>query len=747
MKKKKVGSLVKKGKVIYGTNYYQPQWVSPELSELALMRPPEGASLNKILRWYYVNDPIVHNIIDLHSTYPVSKFTLSGVSDPFIEKFYLDVLDELNIMRLMCDIFKEYTLIGEVIPYGVWDGYEGKFTNITLLDPDDVDIKSHPLLGVEHSLVYLREMTNIKRMAEEDENFASVLEKRVDKKLYEAIMDEEPFLIPDFNVAHIANFSSPKSVRGTGLVHSVLNLLFYKTKLEKALIAAADRFINPTTIYVLSPTLENTEITQRDIDEFTELIEAARRGQVSEIVYWQKVDVKQNNSKLPSLASEFNRVNDEIMIGLLVNKSIISANGPTWNAASIAKRILISRYMLMRDLIEDYLREKVFKPIAEAQMFYEVDKVAVNNGWVLSPKYGRRKIDLRKLRIKKGELKIGGIVKYNGVTYKVDDINRDEGWVVLSSNDARKLVIPKFNWRGKIDLTEDDKLISFITSHYDKGEIPFQLVADLFDLDVDYVRDMIIKEKGSVFDYIYRKSQDKVANDSKSAPDNYNAIMDKALDNYYKIHPDEKPEGYDEKKKQEEQEKQGVLNLADEKFNKDYVIDEKLALIGYGKAFVNLYNRFKEGKINKEVAIRRISELFNVAPDLDYEGDVLDYYWNLKFNFWKDLKVDKVYKIDLEGDDLGEAVDISNGYVDGMIKDLKEGFVDNIRVNTMTKNGVNVVDIPLYMKFYIEGVEAKEGIKHIIFTDTDEEAGGVVMVNVNRSGKELKKYIEERIKK
>ena len=129
---------------------------------------------------------------------------------------------------------------------------------------------------------------------------------------------------------------------------------------------------------------------------------------------------------------------------------IISIQGNS--NANVSVRVLLSRYQMIRNMLELAWKNKVFRPMCQAREYYIPDRTG-NTGM---PTINR-----------------------NGKYYYLD--------------------VPKVKW-SKINLLDDVAQKQFLLRLRERMEIPHKLIAEIFDLDPDDLKEQLRGEEGSCVD-------------------------------------------------------------------------------------------------------------------------------------------------------------------------------------------------------------------------------------------------------
>ena len=244
-------------------------------------------------------------------------------------------------------------------------------------------------------------------------------------------------------------------------------------KLREAQMAIADRLMTPLQIFKLGDPKGDWLPDQEALNNFAETLSQGRDDPNFALVghYGLQVEYVGANGKVLPIVPEFDFVRDRILAALFTNRAMLDGSGPTFANASVAFEILQLRYMSLRGLLENYIQQRLFKPMAEARGYY--------------------------VSLTSAEL--------------------DHG--IRPSKYSRELAIPDINWLEKIRLLDDIQMKRFILQMRMRMDIPLETVCDLFDLDYTHIKRSLAKELGTVADPLWRQSVSKeIAMGISSAP-------------------------------------------------------------------------------------------------------------------------------------------------------------------------------------------------------------------------------------
>lgn len=443
--------------------FTEPDMMGPLFDPINWFLPYTFKVLNRWIRYYDRFEPWIGNAIDMHAEVPLSRFTLTGINDAIIQREYEEVVDEISLYQHLLEITREYWLLGEVFPFAHWNEGWLAFDQLAVLNPDYVSINASPM--VHGQMVQFEMEPDDATIAIVKSNEPRDLEIRdlLDPVVLEAVESGTNIPLDPFNVSHIARKASPYDLRGTSIILRCLKDLLYEDKLREAQMAIADRLITPLQVFKLGDPKGDWLPDQGQIDEMASLLAQGRDDPNFALVghFGLQVEYIGATGKVLPVVPEFNFVRDRILAALFTNRAMMEGTGPTYANASVAFEILQLRYMALRGLIEVWVQQKMFRPIAEARQYY-------------TP-------------LTEAELEHG----------------------IRPSNYDRTLVIPNINWLEKIRLLDDVQMKRFILQLRMKMDLPLKTVCDVFDLDYVEIKRSLASEIGTVADPMWRVAVSK----------------------------------------------------------------------------------------------------------------------------------------------------------------------------------------------------------------------------------------------
>ena len=126
-------------------------------------------------------------------------------------------------------------------------------------------------------------------------------------------------------------------------------------------------------------------------------------------------------------------------------------NGEGYQGAAAGMEAIAKRYMSYRLRLENWIRNKILRPIAEIQGFYKPEASEINAGYR------------------------------------------------MASKKDRKLVIPEIRWDTQ-DLSSNQTIMSFMQQLQTKGLVSMNTILPIIGLDPETEKSNLERERGTVFD-------------------------------------------------------------------------------------------------------------------------------------------------------------------------------------------------------------------------------------------------------
>ena len=419
-----------------GGNFY-----SPELSTDFLELPQSLDEQRNFYRFFYRADPFVGQAIDLHTELPLSKIRLGlpkAKDRELAQKahdFCADWSKKQGLLHRLIEIVHEYYLIGEVFvfvedtspdmpqevreeavrvlddsgeAYEEWreredaderavrwlaENYSG-WTAIRVLPPEQIHMESFPF--TDERIVELIPDSKTKGIIEAAEAGETNAQRVVDsmpKDVVSSIKNGQNIPLntdPEAGsfVSVLSRKKSQYESRGHSILERCIRTLVYRDKLRQAQTSIASRHMTP--IRVVS--VEDGD--QTDVEELRDQVDLALQDPDYSIianfeVRWEEMGADQ---RLLDLSAEYDLTDRQLYSGLGVTESLLSGES-SYAGDRINLEVINTRYMLLREVLQDFVEEKIFKPMCARMGFVEVDDFGQSK--VIYPKLSFTRLALR----------------------------------------------------------------------------------------------------------------------------------------------------------------------------------------------------------------------------------------------------------------------------------------------------------------------------------------------------------------
>ena len=453
--------------------------------------------INKRLRHYYENDPIVGGAIDMHTAFPLSDFYLE-CENKENEQYWNDWKDRVGLMEALRCLVHDHWLVGEGVMLPVWDDFNFEISHFNQYPPENVDIVQTYVTPKKFFMLKpdpkLREKANSGN--ELDKNIMAMM----DPKYVESLKDGKPFFLgSDDKVMYLARLSTKYRTRGISLVSRALKDLLYKDKLRLLQMTFVDRHMFPIKLFKLGSESRGWIPNKKHFDRLQALLAQAQNDPDFNILYHfgLTVDYIGTKDKVANLVPEYEWVEKQVMAALFVNEEIIHGGMPSAVRDTVNMRTLMYRYLDVREKIERMMITHIFLPMARARGFYRKGGADKAKGMEkkLFKFAGDRKIEVSGNKIENTDL------------FRV--ANSVSGNLDLSAYD-----IPRPVWK-KINLVNNAAEQQIFLNLEDAGKLPLESIYDMLGIDPRVIKAKMEAQDGSIFDPLRRQIREEVGKTGK----------------------------------------------------------------------------------------------------------------------------------------------------------------------------------------------------------------------------------------
>lgn len=392
-------------KTAMGDTTSQPTfWYSPELTPDAWLLPKTRTETLRFCQIYYNLDPYIHSILNMHAQYGFSKFYLQ-YKDPDITTLFNKLLfynQDFDWYQFTLDVALSYWKYGEAVVWGSWNSARRTWDRFTLINPALVEYKEDLMTG--HATMELIPTNEMKRIVKDallqgrrdiDPLLLNAIENNKKLPLDTEGIPENVFTGQDYVPPKVFMFqrrTDPSSERGTSAITCLMKDLIYKDQLRMSQIAVAQKTQLPIELWTVghignddqSSMLPGPEL----LEEVRQMITQATQQPPFSIVYgpYLKYEALGVTGKLLDIYNDLGYVENQILVGLGVNKAVVLGEGPSVQGKAISLNRLVREYAVVRDLFSNWFKRNILLPIAKANHLVDEEGqyILPNLVWELS---------------------------------------------------------------------------------------------------------------------------------------------------------------------------------------------------------------------------------------------------------------------------------------------------------------------------------------------------------------------------
>lgn len=349
------------------TNFYSPFFLTANLQ-----LPRDRITGNAWNRAFYETHPVVRNGINLHATYPISKLNIR-CEDKNVERFFNEMMDEIDLFTVVQNIALEYWKIGEVFVYADLDESSRKWKRIYIQNPDYISVEKTEIPG--EFVIALKPDPTLQNIVSSNDPKYQKLRSRLDPSIVDAVARNEYIPMDDFNISHLKNLTAGYAHRGTSIIASVWKDLVLYDLLRESKYVQADAMVNPMTLVKLGQSgPEGHYPRPEELENLRSVFETAQYDKDFKIFSHPDLTIERvgYNGGILDVSGDFQFILDNILMGLGIPKSVLVQEGATYSSASVGLDVMRQRYMNFRSMMANWLTKKIFAPISELNDFYEI---------------------------------------------------------------------------------------------------------------------------------------------------------------------------------------------------------------------------------------------------------------------------------------------------------------------------------------------------------------------------------------
>jgi hypothetical protein len=400
-----------------GGNFY-----SPELSTDFLELPQSLHEQWNYYRFFYRSEPFVGQAVDLHTELPISKVRigmakaknrdLAVKATRFCERW----AQNIGLLHRLLSITHDRNLIGEVF---IWcedandempreireeevrllqeDGsaveqwvtrsdaderavkwlkknYKG-WTSIRVLPPEQIRMESFNFTDERiFELIPDSKTKDIIEKAKAGDKAAVRVVESMPPDVVKAVVEGSNIPLNTDPMAgsfvhYLANRKSDYDPRGRSILERCMRALVYRDKLRQAQTSIASRHMTPIRIVF------GEDLDAADVEALRDQVDMALQDPDYSIianfqVNWEEMGADQ---RLLDLSSEYDLTDRQLYAGLGVTEGLLSGES-AYSGDRINLEVINTRYMLLREQLQDLVENAFFEPMCRRMGFIEEDE-------------------------------------------------------------------------------------------------------------------------------------------------------------------------------------------------------------------------------------------------------------------------------------------------------------------------------------------------------------------------------------
>jgi len=410
---------------------------SPVLSKDFLELPQNLKERRAWYRFFYSFNEMVRRAIDLHSELPLSKIRLQppkcedNEKSQYILTFFENMCDRIKLFKKLLALSHEYNLMGCCYIF-LEDGDESgakddplfnidddlqkpegalklrdKFDNkcpeyqgwerLQILPPDMVKITRWQFTDkIKAELLIPADTKNIIRQMAGNPNMGAdvdeiIRDMPVDIKASLDTGSPPPFETNPYKGSHLVEIlrkTGEYEEAGSSILDCCLRSLLLMDKYRQAQSQIASRHMTPMRV-VTAPkaSFDDLEFLRDQVD--AAIVDPDYSIIANYEINWQEMG---SDARILHLSDEYAELEKKLSAGLGVTIGLLTGES-SFGGERISLEIINTQYMLFREIIQDFVENHIFKPVALKKGFWEYDKFG--NKKLLYPKLSFTRLAIR----------------------------------------------------------------------------------------------------------------------------------------------------------------------------------------------------------------------------------------------------------------------------------------------------------------------------------------------------------------
>ena len=342
------------------------------------------------------NDLVYNFEVEEDHTYQVAGFSTHNCFIFAEEDDWKENLDSGNIGQKKEEALQRAQLLKE--KFDITDKnplYEG-WKKLLVLPPDQVRVRKLPLTD-DVAIEYMPDPETRKFLTSDVPldpfDPTKKMDYSISRELREKVrqsgvipLDTDPYT--GSHVYHLARKKSQYEPLGVSILERCINTLVLMDKLRQAQTSIASRHMTPMRVVWAE------DLNPDDIDNLREQVDLALVDPDFSIIanyeiHWEEMG---SNGRLLDVEAEMESSLNRLFAGLGVTREMLTGEG-TYTGSRVSLEIMNTMYLLFREVLQEYIENYLFKPVAKKKGFIEHDKYG--NEVLLYPRVSFTRLAIR----------------------------------------------------------------------------------------------------------------------------------------------------------------------------------------------------------------------------------------------------------------------------------------------------------------------------------------------------------------
>ncbi|MDD5006619.1 MAG: hypothetical protein PHS33_09000, partial [Candidatus Omnitrophica bacterium] len=412
-------------------------------------------------RYFFKTEPLIYQGVSLNAEFPITGFR-NLCADKKIQDYFDELaFDVVNLPKLLQFVSLEYNKLGNAYVNGKWDEGEGRWSGFQCLNPDYVEVEATPF--ADRPILSLDPDDGLRRIIKEKS--PRELYDQLDPTIIEYVSKGKKVPLSDIQIEiqsghqladgtetiekkdltfpqvwHLANKNSPYEAYGTSPIYACLKALIYKDLIRQTQFSIARRHWKPIKVIKVGDDKNRANAaTFKSVQQ--KLMEASSTNEGWFIWHnYLTIDYVGSAGHLVPMDRELDWVNNEIYAALGINKSMIMGESVNYASANVGLQILINRYIRFQQMLSEFIKEYIYKPVAKVQEFYKTNDSGKQELIIPDIEWGmmRMRDDVQQKTLLQALQGKGLISKRTLLTYVDIDFDREKELIAKEKKEERE---------------------------------------------------------------------------------------------------------------------------------------------------------------------------------------------------------------------------------------------------------------------------------------------------------------------